>query len=47
MIFIWHNAGIDAAGVCHGAQARSELSACNPKYLLNDITELYNLYMEA
>jgi phosphoglycolate phosphatase len=46
-IHMAHNAGIDAVGVCHGAQARNELVVCKPKYLLNDITELYNFYTEA
>lgn len=38
-----HNAGIDAVGVSHGAQDYAELAACNPRYLLNNISELYAL----
>lgn len=38
-----HNAGIDAIGVSHGAQSYAELALCKPKYLLDNISELYKL----
>lgn len=42
-IHMAHNAGIAAVAVTHGAQSEIELRACNPEYLVNNITELYNL----
>lgn len=42
-IHMAHNAGIASVGVAHGAQSKAELLECNPNYLINNITELYNL----
>lgn len=39
-IHMAHSAGIDAIGVCHGAQSKEELAAAKPRYLLNNISEL-------
>ncbi len=38
-----HNAGIDALAVSHGAQSKELLKESRPKFLLNNITELYEL----
>lgn len=38
-----HNAGVDAIAISHGAQDYAELAVCNPRYLLRNISELYEL----
>ena len=38
-----HNAGVDAIGVAHGAGDYADLAAAKPRFLLNNISELYQL----
>ncbi len=45
-IHMAHNAGIDSIGVSHGAQDKVELSAAKPTYLLNNISELFEMLVK-
>lgn len=42
-ILMAHNAGIDAIAISHGLYDYSMLLSSNPKYLFNNISELYSL----